>query len=46
MSTYLNDIALLKINVVDYRCSIDANSKSEAVNLLKNLELTEKSGTL
>ena len=46
MSTNLNDIALLKINVVDYRCIIDANSKSEAVNLLKNLDLTEKSGTL
>ena len=31
MSTNLDDIALLKINAVDYHCIIDAISKTEAL---------------
>ena len=45
MFTNLDDLVLLKITAVDYRCIIDANSKSEAVNLLENADLIEKSGT-
>ena len=45
MFTNLDDLLLLKIAAVDYRCIIDANSKSEAVNLLENADFIEKSGT-
>ena len=45
-SKNLDDIALLKINAVDYRCIMSKNSKSEAVNLLENANLTEKSRAL
>ena len=45
MFTNLDDLVLLKITAVDYRCIIDANSKSEAVNLLENADFIEKSGT-
>ena len=41
----LSDIAILNINNSDYRCIIGRISKSEAVNLLKNADLTEKIGT-
>ena len=45
MFTNLDDLVLLKVTAVDYRCIIDANSKSEAVNLLENADFIEKSGT-
>ena len=42
----LNDIAILNIHGVNYRCIINGISKTEAVKLLENVDLTEKSGTL
>ena len=38
----LSDIAFLNINGADYRCIIKGISKSEAINLLHNYDLTEK----
>ena len=46
MSMNLSDIASLKIKNVDYRCVITGISKSEAANLMQNIDSTEKSGTL
>ena len=46
MSVNLNDIAILNINGSDYCCIICLISKSEAINLFKNADLTETSGTL
>ena len=43
MSINLNDIATLNINGVDYCWNINRISKSKAVNLLENADLTEKS---
>ena len=40
------DIAILKIKNTDYRCIISGISKDEAITLLQNIDLTEKSGTL
>ena len=40
MSLNLSDIAILKINGSDYGC------KSEAIKLLQNIYLNQKSGTL
>ena len=45
MSMNLNDIAVLNIHGLDYRCIINRISESEAVNLLQNADLSEKSGT-
>ena len=42
----LNDNAILNNFSVNYYCVINAISKSEAINLLKNADLSEKSGTL
>ena len=42
----LSDIAILNINNADYRCIITGVSKSKAVKLLQNIDLTEKSGPL
>ena len=42
MSINLNDIALLKIRDVDYRCIINGIDKSEAVSLQKYVDLTEE----
>ena len=42
MSINLNDNAILNIRGTDYRCIIDGISKSEAVNVLQNADLTEK----
>ena len=36
----LSDIAVL--SVADYRCIINGFSKNEVINLLKNIDLTEK----
>ena len=41
MSMKLSDIALL-----DNRCIISGISKSEAINLMQDIDLTEKSETL
>ena len=46
MSMNLSDIAILNNIGVDYRCIIDGISKSEAINLMQNIDLTGKSGEL
>ena len=46
MSINLDDISILKISGVDYHCIISRISKSESVNILQNVDLSEKSGTL
>ena len=46
MSINLSDIAILNIKGSDYGCIISGISRSEAINLLHNIDLTEKSGTL
>ena len=46
MSMNLSDIAILNIKSADYRCIISGISKSEAINLMQNTDLTKKCGTL
>ena len=46
MSINLSDIAISKINVADYRCIISQITKIEAINILQNVDLSEKNGTL
>ena len=46
MSINLSDIAILNIKGSDYGCIISLISINEAINLLKNADLTEKTGTL
>ena len=46
MSMNLGDIAILKIENADYHCIISRISKSDAIKLLQNIDLTEKSWTL
>ena len=46
ISINLDDIAILNINGVNYRCIISRINKNETLNLLRNADLTEKSGTL
>ena len=41
----LSEIAILIIED-DYHCIISRISKSDAIKLLRNIDLTEKSGTL
>ena len=38
----LNDITILNIKSADYRCVISGISKSEAINLMQNTDLTKK----
>ena len=45
ISVNLSDITILSIKGSDYRCIISLISKKEAINLLQNANLTEKSGT-
>ena len=45
MSVNLSEIAILKIKSSDYHCIISLISKNEAIKLLQNADLTEKSGT-
>ena len=45
-STNLSDIAILNIKGSDSRCLIGLISKNEAINLMQNADLTEKSVTL
>ena len=40
------NFAILKIGSADYRCIISGISKSEATNLMQNIDLTGKSRTL
>ena len=41
ISTNLSNIAILNINSADYNCIISRISKSEAINLIGNIDLTE-----
>ena len=43
MSMNLSDIAISNIKGSDYRCIIILISKNEAINLMLNADLTEKS---
>ena len=42
MCMNLNDIYILNIKGVDYCCIIRRLSKSESINLIQNIDLTEK----
>ena len=42
----LSDLAILKFKKADYCCIITGISKSEALNLMKKIDLTEKSREL
>ena len=46
ISINLSDITILNIKGSDYRCIISLISKNEAINVMQNTDLTEKSGTL
>ena len=46
MSVNISDIAILNLKGSDYCCIIGLISKNEIINLLQNVDLTEKSGTL
>ena len=46
MSISLSDVAVLNVKGSGYHYIISRISKSEAVKLLQNTNLTEKSGTL
>ena len=46
MSVNLSDIAILNIKGSDYHCICTVISRNEAIYLLQNANLTEKSGTL
>ena len=45
MSMNLSNIAILKIKGSDYLCIISLISKNEAISLMQNADLSEKSGT-
>ena len=42
----LSDIPILNIKGSDYRCVISLINKNEAIKLMQNADLTEKSRTL
>ena len=46
MFVNLSNIAILNIKGSDYCCIISLISKSEAINLMQNADLTKKSGAL
>ena len=46
VSINLSDIAILDIKGSDYCCIIRLISKNEAIKLMQNADLTEKSGAL
>ena len=46
MSVNFNNIAILNINRATLYCSINGDSKSDAVNLLQNVNLTKEKGVL
>ena len=41
----LSNISILNIRGSDYRCIISAISKNQAIEIMQNVDLTEKSGT-
>ena len=45
MSMNLSDTAILNIKSADYFCIISGISKCEAINLMENIDFTEKSET-
>ena len=46
MSMSLSNIAILNIEGSNYCCIIGLISENEAINLMQNVDLSEKSGTL
>ena len=46
MSMNLINIAILNIKGSNYCCIISGISKNEAINLMQNIDLNEKSGAL
>ena len=42
MSMNLSDIAILNIKSAHYRCIFSGISKSEAINVMENIDLSEK----
>ena len=46
MSVNLSDITILNLKGSAYRCIICLISKNEAINVMQNADLTEKSGFL
>ena len=42
----LSDIAISKIKNADYRCIISGISKSEAINVMQNIDLSESNEIL
>ena len=46
MSMNLINIAILNIKGSNYCCIISGISKNEAINLMQNIDLNEKSGVL
>ena len=42
----LSNIAILNIKGSNYCCIINGIAKDEAINLMQNADLTEKTGTL
>ena len=42
----LRDIAILNIKSADYCCIVSGISKKEAINLMQNIDLTDKRETL
>ena len=45
MSMELSDIAILSIKSADYCCVFSRISKNEAINVIQNINLIEKSRT-
>ena len=45
MSMNLSNIAVLNITGSNYCCIVSEIRKLEAINLMQNMDLTEKSGT-
>ena len=45
MSINLSDIVILNIKGSDYCCIVSLISKNEVINILRNADLIEKSGT-
>ena len=46
ISMNLSNIAILNIQGADYWCTISEISKTEAINLMENVDFSEKIGTL
>ena len=46
VSINVSDIVFLEIKTAGYCCIVSGISRSEAIKLLQNIDLTEKSGAL